>query len=455
MIVPTHPSSSARHESAKVDVSVLGESVKLPFSGKVAKNRFLKAAMTERQATWDQNDFVARGAVTDSLINLYENWGKGGFGIILSGNLIIDPINLEAAGNMVLNKDLMDDGRLESFKKLAAAAKSDGSLFVVQISHGGRQVAQELNPEPVSASDVKLDDRMGMSFGQPRSMSVDEIKEVITQFADTAELCYQGGADGVQLHGAHGYLIAQYLSGRTNKRTDDYGGSLENRSRIVVEAVEAIKARVPKDFSISLKLNSSEFAEGGFQPEECRQLCQKLESLGVDWIELSGGDYEDARFYNDDGEEVGKKDSTKKREAFFLKFAEDIRPALTKTRVYVTGGFRTAEGMVRAVENGSTEGIGLARPAAEEPDLPKKILSGEVLAAVKTLVDPKDFGTGNIAAGTAMRQIGEGRTPILNTSDKAHFEAFGKRVGEWFGEKGEEGKNGVISAGYPVLKLSS
>ncbi|CAD6884830.1 unnamed protein product [Tilletia controversa] len=453
MTAPTHPVSSDRYESAKVDVSILGEEIKLPFSGKVAKNRFLLAAMTERQATWDQHDVSKRGAVTDSLVNLYEIRGKGGFGIILSGNLIVNPVDLEAAGNMVLNKDLMADGRLENFKKLATAAKADGSLFVAQISHGGRQVTKDINPNPVASSDVKLDDRMGMSFGQPRALTVEEIKDVVTRFADTAELAYQGGADGVQIHGAHGYLIANHLSPRTNTRTDQYGGSLENRARIVVEIVEAIQARVPKDFSIGIKLNSTEFTEGSTQPDDIRQLSQKLESIGVDWIELSGGDYEDLRFYDEDDEEVQKRDSTKKREAFFLRFAEQIRPALTKTRVYVTGGFRTAEGMVRAIQDGSTEGIGLGRPAAEEPDLPKKILSGQVLAAVKSLADPKDFGTGNVAAGTAMRQIGEGRSVVLNTSDQAHFEKFGQRVGEWFGEKGAEAKEGVVSAGYPVLVL--
>ncbi|KAK0529406.1 NADH-dependent flavin oxidoreductase [Tilletia horrida] len=455
MTVPTHPVSTPRYDSAKVDVSVLGEPLKLPFSGKTAKNRFLKAAMTERQATWDQHQVEKRGVATESLVHLYDAWGHGGFGIILSGNLVVNPTDLEAAGNTILAKDLVGDGRVEEFKKVVKAAQSDGSLFIVQISHAGRQVTENIQPHPVSASDVKLDDRMGMSFAKPTPLTAEGIKDVVERFANTAEYCYQAGADGVQLHGAHGYLLAQFLAPSTNKRTDQYGGSLENRSRIIFEIIEAIKARVPSDFSISIKLNSTEFQEGGFSTEDCKLLCAKLESVGVDWIELSGGTYEEIRFYNDDDEVTEKRESTKKREAFFLKFSEQIRPALTKTRIYVTGGFRTAEGMVNAIESHATEGIGLGRPAAEEPDLPKKILSGQALAAVKTLIDPKDFGTGNVAAGTAMRQIGEKRTPTLNTADKAHMEQFQNRVGEWFGELGAKAKEGVVPAGYPVLKLSA
>ncbi|KAK0552039.1 NADH-dependent flavin oxidoreductase [Tilletia horrida] len=456
MAAYTHPAQTSRYDSADVDVSVLGEPIKLPFSGKVAKNRFLKAAMTERQSSWDQKDASKRGVPSESLINLYKAWGQGGFGIILSGNLIVDPYNLEAPGNTVLSKELANSERLDAFKKLAAAAKADGSLFIVQVSHGGRQVAENLVSEPVSASDVKLDDRMGMSFGKPRPLSVDDIKQVVQHFADTAELSHQIGADGVQLHGAHGYLLAQFLASSTNKRTDQYGGSLENRSRIVVEIIEAIKARVPSTFSISLKLNAVEFQTGGFSTEDCADLCAKLESLGVDWVELSGGTYEDIRFYDSEEEEANsKRESTKKREAFFLKFADIIRPQLKQTRVYVTGGFRTAEGMVRAVQHGSTEGIGLARPAAEEPDLPKKILSGQVKAAVKTLLPPKDFGIQNVAAGTAMRQIGEAKTPTLNTGDGKHIEQFQKRAGEFFGQMGEEGQKGIVSAGYPAFDLVS
>ncbi|KAL9938109.1 hypothetical protein V8E36_002732 [Tilletia maclaganii] len=447
----TIPADTPRYDSAKVDVSILGESIKLPVSGKVAQNRFLLAAMTERQSSWDQKDPTKRGIPSESLINLYKARGEGQWGIILSGNTIVNPVDLEAPGNQVLNKKLIGDGRLDQFKKLVQGAKAHGSLYVVQLSHGGRQVPDDVNPNPVSASDVKLDDRIGKSFAKPRPLSVEEIKDVVNEFADAAELAHQIGADGVQLHSAHGYLLAQFLASTTNKRTDQYGGSLENRSRIHFEIIEEIQKRVPKDFSISLKINSVEFQNGGFQPEECKELVGKLEKAGVDWVELSGGTYESLAFQHRSNE----RESTKKRESFFLEFAEIVRPAVGQLKLYVTGGFRTAEGMIAAIKDGSTDGVGLGRPAAEEPDLPKKILSGQALSAVKTLIDTKDFGTGNVAAGTAMRQIGEHKDVTLNTADPKHIEQFQKRVGEWFGQLGEEGKQGVVSAGYPAFTISA
>ncbi|KAE8205007.1 hypothetical protein CF335_g2462 [Tilletia laevis] len=141
--------------------------------------------------------------------------------------------------------------------------------------------------------------------------------------------------------------------------------------------------RVPKDFWIRVKLNSTEFTEASTQPDDIRQLSQKLECIGVNWIELSDGRWVtcDSTMRLDRDEDVEKRESTKKRDAFFLRFAEQVRPSLTKTRVYVTGGFRKAEGMVRTVQDGTEDGIGLDRPAAEEPDLPKQILmavAGEV-----------------------------------------------------------------------------
>ncbi|KAK0552035.1 NADH-dependent flavin oxidoreductase [Tilletia horrida] len=423
----------------------------MPFSGKVAKNRFLKASMAEIQATWDQHDPSNRGIVTGNLVRLYTAFGAGGFGIILTGNLQVDPYNLSGPGDMILAKDLLNNGRLEEFKKLVNAAKAHGSLFYAQISHAGRQTPAHVQPNPVSASSIKLDDRMGMSFAQPKELSVEEIKAIVQRFADTAEIVSQAGADGVQLHGAHGYLLAQFLASTTNKRTDQYGGSLENRSRIIVEIIEAIKARVPT-LSIALKLNAVEFQSGGFTTEDCAALSTKLESLGVDWIELSGGTYEDMRMTPD--EEEQKRESTKRREAFFLKFAEMIRPSLQKTRVYVTGGFRTAEGMVRAIENGSTEGIGLARPVAEEPDLPNKILSGEASAAIKTLVPANDSGLGGAVGGLAMKQIGDGQSVILDSSNAEHMQKVFQTLQAYQAATMENAKQGIVKAGWPELVLA-
>lgn len=189
-----------------------------------------------------------------------------------------------------------------------------------------------------------------------------------------------------------GYLLAQFLAPTTNKRTDEYGGSLLNRARIILEIADAIKARVPeKGFSLGIKINSVEFQKGGFTPEDCATLCEELEKHGFDFVELSGGTYEHLAFSH-------RRESTKKREAFFLEFADQIAPRLHKTKAYVVGGLRTVGGMVKALE--SVHGVSLGRPVAHEADLPSKMLAGEAKSAIQYKLDEQDFGSTNVAAGT-------------------------------------------------------
>lgn len=397
-----------------VDVSVLKEKVHFPNSGLVAPNRFLKAAMTERLSSWDEKVLEKRGIPSDELIHVYEEWGRGGFGVILSGNTFGDYINLEAKGNPIMRGD--EPERLSQFKKMAEAAKAHGSLYITQISHGGRQVPIDINPYPVSPSDVHLAKMSGndvtSKFGQPTALTTDQIKEVINNFADAAEYAHKTGSSGCQLHSAHGYLLSSCLSPSTNKRTDQYGGSLENRSRLHFEIIEAIKARVkdPK-FLIGIKLNSVEFQEGGFTPEECRDVCKRLDAAGVDFIELSGGTYEELAFFH-------KRESTKQRESFFLEFADIIRSGVSKAQIWVTGGFRTANAMVKAVESGSCVGVGLGRPVCEEFDLPKKILNGEVYSARKSLIGEGEFLKANGVACKQIAQVGSRQKPVDTLNEK-------------------------------------
>lgn len=188
-----------------------------------------------------------------------------------------------------------------------------------------------------------------------------------------------------------GYLLAQFLSSTTNKRTDNYGGPLLNRARIILEIADAIKSRTPSNFSLGIKLNSVEFQQGGFTPEDCADLCVELEKHGFDHVELSGGTYQELAFKH-------KRESTKKREAFFLEFADSIAPRLQKTKAYVVGGLRTVGAMVKALD--SVHGVSLARPVAHEFDLPKKILEDKVQGAIQYKLDEQDFGITNVAAGT-------------------------------------------------------
>ena len=192
-----------RLESENVSPAPLAKPLVFEYSGKTAKNRFLKAAMTERLSTWDPKNHEARGVPTKELINLYRRWGEGGYGMILTGNIMMEYTELEAAGNAIIPSTAPFSGeRFEAFQKLATESKKEGSLIIGQISHPGRQVAEHINKHPISASDVKLDPRMGMEFGKPRPANDEDIERVIEGFAHAAEYLHKSGYDGIELHGA-------------------------------------------------------------------------------------------------------------------------------------------------------------------------------------------------------------------------------------------------------------
>ncbi|KAF1835223.1 FMN-linked oxidoreductase [Decorospora gaudefroyi] len=423
-----------RYEAEHKDPAPLGKPLDFAFSKKTAQNRFLKAAMTERLSSWDPQNFEARGVPSKNLINVYKRWGEGQFGVILTGNIMIEYDHLEAAGNPIIPRGSKFEGeRFDAFKELANQSKKHGSLIVGQVSHPGRQVSESIQKQPISASDVQLEGNvMGMTFGKPRAATEEDIKHVIEGFAHSAEYLEKAGYDGIQLHGAHGYLLAQFLSPTTNQRTDKYGGSLENRARIITEIGQEVRKRTSPNFILGIKLNSVEFQAKGFNTDEAATLCKLLESNNFDFVELSGGTYEQLAFGH-------KRESTKKREAFFLEFAEKITPALTQTKTYVTGGLKSVPAMLDALST-AVDGVGLARPVCLEPELPRQILAGAVDAAINQLTDDNDFGTTNVAAGTQIRQLGKDQRPI-DLSVEKNLEAFQKDVGTW--SKGfEEDKEG-------------
>nr|POE82698.1 nadh-dependent flavin oxidoreductase nada [Quercus suber] len=414
---------SSRYESDDVDAAPLGQPLHFEFSGKTATTRFLKGAMTERISSWDAQNLEARGIPSKNLINVYKRWGEGALGVILTGNVMIEYDHLEAAGNPIIPRDAPFEGeRFEAFKSLATEGKKHGSLMVAQVSHPGRQVADAIQKNPISASDVQLEGNvMGMTFAKPRAATEEDIANVIEGFAHAAEYVEKAGYDGIELHGAHGYLLAQFLAPSTNHRTDKYGGSLENRARLILEISQAIRSRTKPDFILSIKLNSVEFQDKGFDPADAKQLCALLEQNRFDFVELSGGTYESLAF-------VHKRESSKKREAFFLEFADLITPALSKTKVYVTGGFKSVGAMVAALQ--SVDGVGLARPVTQEPRLCKDILDGKVKGAIKQLLDENDFGITNVAAGTQIRQVGKDQEPI-DLSIEENKNAFMQDMGKW------------------------
>lgn len=429
---------SPRVPSDTKDASPLGKPLHFEFSGKTAPNRFLKAAMTERLSSWDPKNFEARGIPSKELQNVYKRWGEGGIGHILTGNIMISYDHLEAAGNPIIPPGAPFEGeRFEAFKKLASLSKAHGSLITGQVSHPGRQVENRIQKDPVSASDVQLEgDVMGMKFNKPHAASKDEIKDLVHRWTHAAEYLHKAGYDGIQLHGAHGYLLAQFLSKTTNKRTDEYGGSLENRARIILEIAQNIRRKLP-DFILGIKINSVEFQEGGFTGEEAKELCELLEKNEFDFVELSGGTYQSLAF-------VHKRDSTRKREAFFLEFADKITPGLKKTKTYITGGFKTVGGMVAALD--TVDGVGLARAVCQEFRFCKDVLDGKITGAIDQQVDQDNFGLTNVIAGSQIRQVGKDQEPI-DMGIKENVDGFMNDMGAW-GKKMAEDAGKMEAYGY-------
>ncbi|GKU14195.1 unnamed protein product [Fusarium langsethiae] len=374
----------ARYESTPADPKPLAQPLTFPFSNKTAKNRLLKSALAENLATWSGTEPSRRGIPTPELVEIYRRWGEGpnSFGVIITGNVDVEFDSMSAVGDMVVTPECKPVGeRFEGFQAVAAAGKAHGSLMLAQITHPGRQVMSKIQPNPISASAVQLEPNMGMEFGVPREATTADINRIVESFAHAAEYLEKAGFDGIQLHAAHGYLIAQFLSRTTNQRTDEYGTeTLENRTRLITEIGRAVRARTSPGFVLSAKLNSVEFQDGGVTPDEARELCGRLAGLGFDFLEISGGTYENIGL-------EWVRDSTRRREGFFLEFADTVVKGLgddagaRQTKAYIVGGMRSVGAMVKALD--VVDGVAVGRPAAHEFRIASDILEGRVTGAVR------------------------------------------------------------------------
>lgn len=339
---------------------ILNTSLTLPC-GLVLPNRLAKAAMTEGLAGPD-------GLPNERHVQLYRTWARSGVGLQITGNVMVDGDHLERPGNVILDRE-MGPAELARFRAWADAARAEGGHVWMQISHAGRQTQKAVNPQPKSASDVKLG-LPGGQFARPTPLTGDEIRGLVHRYAAAAVVARETGFTGAQIHAAHGYLISQFLSPMTNRRADEWGGSLENRARFLRTIVAATRAKTGRDFAISVKLNSSDFQKGGFGADDARQVVAWLEADGVDLIELSGGTYEQPRMLELGGlepvEEIRLRPSTRQREAFFLAFASELKDVV-RVPLMVTGGFRTARGMEEAVRDDRIAVIGLGRPLCGDP----------------------------------------------------------------------------------------
>ncbi|MDH5494015.1 MAG: NADH:flavin oxidoreductase/NADH oxidase family protein [Myxococcales bacterium] len=337
----------------------LSEALPLEHGGALP-NRIAKSAMSERLGT-------AEGAPSAELVRLYERWGQGGSGLLITGNVMVDPSALGETGNV----SVQDEAHLAALSAWASAAQVKGARVWMQINHPGRQSPRTLSKVPVAPSAIRLEGA-GPAFARPRALLDEEVHAIVRRFAMTARIAERAGFDGVQIHGAHGYLISQFLSPRTNQRDDAWGGDAPRRRRFLLEIVRAIRAEVGRGFSLGLKLNSADFQRGGFSEEESMALLEVLDGEAIDLFEISGGTYESAKMFE---ETLPTHQSSQRREAFFLEYVERAR-ARVRTPLLLTGGFRTLAGMQEALETGAVDVIGMARPIALEPDLPNLLLGG-------------------------------------------------------------------------------
>lgn len=337
-------------------------SIASPFTlknGRVIPNRLVKSAMSEQLGLPDRNP--GKG-----LENAYRMWSEGGCGVLISGNVMVDRNHIGEPKNVVLD----EQSDLESFRRWAAAATVNGNEFWMQLNHPGKQIPSILNKEPVAPSAVPLGNGLDKAFAMPRALTDDEIVELIGRFGTAAKLAKESGFTGVQIHGAHGYLVSQFLSPRANQRTDRWGGSAENRMQFVLQVYQAIREAVGADFPVGIKLNSADFMKGGFSEEDSTQVIKALADAGIDMIEVSGGTYEAPEMQND----KRAKQSTVQREAYFMDYAEKLRKQVD-VPLLVTGGFRSTAGMNAALNSGAMDFVGVGRPMAIDPALPNNAMN--------------------------------------------------------------------------------
>lgn len=340
-----------------MSTDLINKSITLPC-GVTLKNRIAKSAMSENMATQEHR-------ANTKFEQLYQRWANGGASLLMTGNVMIDKDALGEPNNVVV-----ESGR--DYQDLVAWAKAgteNNTNLWIQINHPGKQSPKFLSSAPVAPSAIPLRAPLNKTFNTPRELSEPEIHTIIDKFAFVAKTAKNCGFTGVQIHGAHGYLVSQFLSPHHNQRNDQWGGSLQNRMRFVLEIYDRIRAAVGEKFPVGIKLNSADFQRGGFSQEESMEVVQTLSKRGMDLIEISGGSYEAPRM-------MGAQQSTSEREAYFLDYCLEVRKHV-HTPLMLTGGFRSLHGMHAALSAGACDVIGLGRSIVINPNFPNELLLGK------------------------------------------------------------------------------
>jgi len=379
-------------------MSILKKEMVLP-NGSILSNRIAKSAMSENLSNKYHEP-------TQLLVSVYKKWAQSGAGLLITGNIMIDSNAIGEPRNVVVE----NRNNIDILKEWAASVENTNTQLWAQINHPGRQAMEQINSslKAPSAVPLKTGGRKNASAKIPEALTENEILDVIEAYANTSLILKEAGFSGIQIHGAHGYLVSQFLSPHANIRDDKWGGNLENRARFIVEVYRKIREKVGTDFPIGIKLNSADFQKGGFSEEESIEVVKILSKEGIDLIEISGGTYEAPAM-------MGKrKASTLKREAYFMDYIEKARK-VTDTPLMLTGGFRTSTVMEDAVASDQLDIVGIARPFAIYPNIANEIFNESrtnfVTESNKTGVKGIDGLMNIIWYESQIKRIGEGKTP--------------------------------------------
>ena len=368
-------------------------------NGTTIKNRFFKSAMSEGMGT---RDFQPK----KNIATLYKRWAEGGTGLIITGNIMVDPKGTAEPGNIVFDKN----SNMEILKDWAKQGQQHGAKVMVQINHPGKQVPKTIAKETVAPSAVPLGNGLNKLFSTPRALTTSEVEELVQKFITSAKVAKEAGFSGVQIHAAHGYLISQFLSPHDNRRTDKYGGSLENRMRFLKEIYLGMREELGKDFTIGIKINSTDFKEDGLTEEDSLKTIIELANLGLDFVEISGGTYERPAMMG--------ATSKSTNQVFFAEYSKKLKQKI-EIPVVVTGGIRSINAMNTLLNDNTTDFIGIARPLTIDPNIPNKIKQGTYTIVETTRVSTgvkkldKIFGSllGIVYYQVLMQNIAKGKEP--------------------------------------------
>ena len=368
-------------------------------NGTTIKNRFFKSAMSEGMGT---RDFQPK----KNIATLYKRWAEGGTGLIITGNIMVDPKGTAEPGNIVFDKN----SNMEILKDWAKQGQQHGAKVMVQLNHPGKQVPKTIAKETVAPSAVPLGNGLNKLFSTPRALTTSEVEELVQKFVTSAKITKEAGFSGVQIHAAHGYLISQFLSPHDNRRTDKYGGSLENRMRFLKEIYLGMREELGKDFPIGIKINSTDFKEDGLTEEDSLETIVELANLGLDFVEISGGTYERPAMMG--------ATSKSTNQVFFAEYSKKLKQKID-IPVVVTGGIRSINAMNTLLNDNTTDFIGIARPLTIDPNIPNKIKQGTYTIVETTRVSTgvkkldKIFGSllGIVYYQVLMQNIAKGKEP--------------------------------------------